>query len=193
VIKGNAAYKGVYRDPPPYADHLADAHPVNQAWQWWLNESSSDAEEHGLIRDLDRARSLVETYKQYLGETLDVIELCIDDEEPAGGGVLLGYDIELGFYNSLLWDGVRVCADEDAFGGYSPDLRTTFANLRPLSCLVEIYFQPRLNENGLFGESDTAKHFVECINSIESFVPDYFEQPPHEWQVIAVYSVAQRA
>jgi hypothetical protein len=188
-------YRGSFRSGPCYPEEFAkrfdDEHAAVMLFDWWLDESAHDQEANGLVRNLDRAKELVRTYALYNLQELEIIEITLNDEVSVLGGEFLGFDLSLGFGDSLLWltDGLAICTDYS--GWYDHREAQILHQLHPLMCLIEHHFRPLLNTQGLLPDYQTARQCWNCINALEQFVPDVFDWGgPHMWKIIGLYKIA---
>jgi hypothetical protein len=189
------SYRGTFRSEPCYPEGFAksvgDEHPTVKLFDWWFDESAHDQEANGLIRSLDKAKELVRTYAQYNLQELEIIEITLNDEVSVLGGEFLGFDLSLGFGDSLLYmtGGLALC--HDYTGWHDPREAQILHQLHPLMCLLEEHFKPLLNTQGLLPDYQIARQCWNCINAIEQFVPDVFDWGgPHKWEIIGLYRIA---
>ncbi len=188
---GNLNYRGTDRTELRYCDNFDEHHPVNQAFLWWVH-NSDDAEQRGggLLHDLDKAHELVRIYKQYANQDFEIIEITNDEEMPQAGEKFLGFDISVGYISSLLWNGLRICHKaEDVVNDWDPERGAISRRIRPLVCLIEEHFRPKLNANGLFADYETARFCLDCWISIEGLVPGAYEHRGKDFEILGLYKV----
>ena len=184
----NGSYKGTYRDRPHYADEFPDDHPVNQAFFWSIQKDPRLSEEEvelDAMRNLTKAKGLIATYKWHTGEEFDLVEVTRGNEQPEAGGEFLGFDLSRGIFNSLLWYGLEVCYQQP--GAWDAEREDILRLIQPLVCLVEAYYKPRLNANGLF---EDAQSCLDCMTSIQTIGPDWFESGENNFEVVGIYKIS---
>lgn len=188
IPKKRPVYRGTYRDRPYYCDQFGEDHEVNRAFFWFIqNGREETANDLDIVQDLGRAREIAAVYKRYAGQEFEVIEVTLENEEPSAGEQFLGYDLSRGFFNSLLWYGLDICYDR--MGGWDSERADLLRVIQPLVCLVEHYFKPRLNANGLFDDYKTAKWCLDCMTSIQTICPDWFESGENNFEVVCLHKV----
>lgn len=181
-------YRGTYRDRPYYCDQLGEDHEVNKAFFWFIESGREHADSDlDFVSDLSKATSLVLAYNCYSGKEFDLVEAIIGDEKPLAGEEFLGYDLSRGFFNSLLWYGLDICYRQTA--GWDSAREDLLRLIQPLVCLVERYFKPKLNANGLFDDYSTARWCLECMTSIQTICPDWFESGENNYEVVGLHRV----
>lgn len=175
--EGNPSYRGTYRAHPYYCDQFPESHEVNQVFLWFIEEGG----ELGVVHDMEKARNLVELYRKCTGEQFEVVEVTTERDPPFVGTDFLGFDLSCGFNNSLLWWGL----DLQRQGHQMKDNERV---LNPLLRLVEEFFRPKLNSNGLFADCDTAAFCLECMTALQKIRPGLFEGNG-EYEVVGVYKL----
>jgi hypothetical protein len=51
------------------------------------------------------------------------------------------------------------------------------------------YFQPKLNENGLFNRFDTAELYLSLVNSLQKLHPGFWENDNVEFDIVGVWRI----
>lgn len=176
------SYRGTLRAHPYHVDRLPDSHPVNQAFFWYCEEGG----ELGAVHNLARARDLVHLYAAlWPPQRFEIIEVTAERAEPMVGSSFLGFDISSGFGDSLLASGLELVR-LPLLDTFSPE-RKTF--LLPLLEVVQRFFQPKLNELGLFPRFEDAEFYLHCLRSIGRVEPGLFEEQAIIYKIIGVWKV----
>ncbi len=152
-------YRGTYREEPTFQDGLPETALINQGFLAYLQYYTDDK-----VVSKEQAIALAKLYQER-GHIFEVVgyEVCqteerMDENEVA---LLLGYDINIGLNWSLLFQGLT--------------WKTFLPPQGPLLQLIERYFKPRLNANGLFGCFSDAQFFTDVIKSYSEVFPGSFE------------------
>lgn len=170
-------YRGVDRHTPSYIAEVADSHASNQLFYW-----STERYNNGYLDDLSKAKELVQAYSELSTPQLfEIVEITHEKEEPAlRYSQFLGFDIA-SFSYSVLSEGMHYCSST------KPD----FA--QPLLCLMEKYFKPKLNQNFLFSDYDTASDCLECMKTLHQLAPQLelweMHDPIFKLRVTGVYLI----
>ena len=178
----SGTYKGTFRAHPSYHSELPRDHAVNQAFYRFLELGG----ESGVIHDLEQARNIVSQYSHVDPPIqFSIVEAVSPLAAPILGRQFLGIDLSCGLGNSLLsWGLVLSSSAIDVEGD------SIVATIEPLLRLIERYFKPLLNVNGLFDKADDAAFCLECMLSLQSLVPNLFENDEHSgFQPISLYLV----
>ncbi|MCG3136726.1 MAG: hypothetical protein HJJLKODD_00562 [Phycisphaerae bacterium] len=178
--KQNIIYRGTSRSTPYHCDHMPNTHDANQAFIWFIENS----DESTIVHDLQRAKELVASYQKLNPpHYFEIIEICRFGSEPTVDSKLLGYDLSLHAYSSLLERGLN-------FKEQSND--KSLSHVHPLLKLIQSQFQPLLNKNGLFSDFSTAKWCLDCMILAQQIHPNLWE---HEncldfFEVVSLYLVS---
>ena len=178
----NSMYRGTDRTAPFYNDKLDENHKVNQAFLWYCAEGG----EFGIVSDLTKAEDLVNLYYQLTPpQYFEVVELTEKNQPPVTKGVFLGFDLSAGFNYSLLsW---KLEFDQYIPAGLPEN--DLFFTLKPLLYLIKDFFQPKLNENGLFNDYDTAAFCLECMMTLQKLRPGLWENEDIEFEIVGLWKV----
>ena len=172
-------YMGTDRGWPAPVPHLGRDARVNQLWDWYVGYEGdcppASPDNRALAKELLQEYGKLDMFYQLLELAPDAAAL----EE----GRFIGYDVSFrGVGDSLLSWGLtfhRRVGDEDE------------GIPRAITLLVERYFQPRVNECGLFDDRDTAVFFLEVARAMDRIEPGYLESRLDEYQVVAIGVVAE--
>lgn len=214
---GNPSYRGTDRksliggvDDPSWPEQIKELRrgyfeKMEHVWDRYHSgldinpELKEDIDRLGMrpnvVYDLETARELTNTYKDVLGQEYMILEVTLGDAAPEIGGRLLGFDISVGYDESSIWGSLEpVHPDERRI----TDIYTTRELLMrayTLDLLIWKYFDPLLNENGLFDDFETASFFRDCIKAVPYIAPELYEpeetseNPGWEWEVLGLYVV----
>lgn len=175
-------YRGTDRATPTYCVELPAEHPANQAFFWYTNESYPD----GAVYDRIAAERLIHTYASLESpQCFELIEAVQGQETPTLGQEQLGYDVVHQYHYSLLsWGLVLV-------GEPAPSLPDDdrYWQLVPLLRLIQQFFQPRLNQHGLFDDPETAQFFLDCMLATQAVRPALWEHEEVKFQVVGLWKV----
>ncbi len=183
-VPDNSDYRGVERTTPSgrYLDYIDERHPVSEMFFWHVYAVN----EFGILQSPANATRLIKSY-----QTLDtpihfeLIEITEEGENPSAGTEFLGYDLASNFNLSLLTGGLRVC-DLPLIKTPSEDIIFV---IMPLLCLVERFFRPQLNSNGLFDSAETANYCLECLIALQKIRPNLFENDQFIFNTIGIWKV----
>jgi hypothetical protein len=156
-------YRGICRCGPAYADELPEDHPINRAFLEYVQG-------HGQrLETREAALRLGEAFRQ-AGRPCDIVQIDLASSEPkelVPG--LLGYDIaQNGWYSLLSW-------------GFQEDRTApTSGPWAPIFHLINTYFRPLLNENGLFATWSDARFFLDIVEAVSTLAPGTWESEGHE-------------
>src|SRR5690606_6024399 len=176
-------FRGTGRSRPRYQEALDKTHPANESFLWYSREMHEMGED-ALVYDLEKARLLVTRYRQLSPpQFFEIIELTFEDTPPGVSEELLGYDVS-DSYNSLLELHLSSPALEN------PEQQDEgFRRIVPLLELLKRYFQPLLNENGLFETYEIANFCLDCMMALQTLRPGLYEDETHEFFVIGLWRV----
>ncbi len=169
----NGQYLGTARWEPTHIEK-PEAGEVNNLWNWYIYSITED----GTLRlsDLDKAKNLVNEYRKW-GEEYQIIEVASFANE-LQIGQFIGYDLSYGVGLSLLSWGLTF------YNRLEKDPKKD--KTRPITLLIERYFQPLLNDNGLFNDLETVKFLHEVLCAFQQFEPNAFESHLEEFKPIAL-------
>jgi hypothetical protein len=182
LVNGSQIYRGVERDIPSYVDGLPENHPVN-IFYWELVEQR---DRYFLLADVDDAFKVIKLYgfldtPQYF----DVVEITCDEDAPESKKhEFLGYDIVCDFSVSTLAQGFSTSKFVKSAAFTEKD-----HNLVPIIQLLEYYFTPLLNQNGLFNRYEDAKYCLKVQMSIQEIRPGLYEDKTCVFQVVGLWKV----
>ncbi len=171
-------YLGTDRNGPWYVEQVGPEARVNQLHDWYYARYLS--EELLSEKDLEMARELVVEYAK-LGIFYQLLELA-PDAAALEQGRFIGYDVSFrGVGDSLLSWGLTLHRRPTDRPEILP---------RAITLLVERYFQPRLNESGLFDDRETAAFLLDVARAMNQVEPGCLETGLEEYHVVAVGVVA---
>jgi hypothetical protein len=183
VIKGKfgyqpEGYRGTDRERPYYRDDLAPNDSVNQAFLWYIDEGG----ESGLVHDLDRALKLAQAYRDGQPPQLfEVVEVTISDQQPEGGGSLIGYEVSAGYASSAV---MPFLAEKSAA---NLSVVSSAEIVDPLLRLMQQHFRPLLNSHYLFDDYAVAAHFFDCVVATARISPRSWLNRWHEYEVVGLW------
>lgn len=198
-VVGDPRYRGVFRTTsstpnisklaPTTASELSEA--VEQLDWSGEPEWEPTGENPDVLHSLKLAKELAQIYKRYLYMDLEIVEVTIGQERPDVGTQLLGFDVALDFYDTLL---KGILGDERAAHMHVPwdaEQEALLNRARPLYVLIEIYFRSKLNENALFDDYTTAKLYLDCVLAMQSFAPALYPERFYRegYKVYGLYKV----
>jgi hypothetical protein len=173
----NPKYRGTYRRQPYHFDSLPEDHLYNKMFHSYLEEGG----ETGVIHDLAKATALTKVLNASLQEEeFEVIAMTVGKDCPDTNGEFLGFDLSHGFSNSLLWWGLK------------PQSSRNYSYIGVLCDLLYEFFSPRLNQDGLFSDFETASFCLQSMVALQSFHDALFEGGSlEEFRIVSVYLVSQ--
>ena len=154
-------YRGTARPSPYHGDNFPEVHELNQAFRWHIDEGG----ESGIVQNLSKAMSLVDTYRRYgVQPDLEVVEVTDAGETPEVGKILLGYDLSAGYHNSLI-------------SGFSAPVSTSVGQgaIDRLAALVYLEVNRHLNGVGLFPNQEVAARCLDYFQAVREIEPNYYE------------------
>ena len=166
-------YSGTYRKRVTYSEKFNDEHPVNRMFFAYLKSK----DKYDLMDNLELAKEIAEIQRKFTGIEYQVIQVEVVNEymKINNENKFLGYDISSGVYLSYLHGGLNICESE-------------VGKMYPIMCLLERYFKPTLNQNGLFDEYKIAKFFLECIKNVNILQANFWDDPS-EYEIIYLSKV----
>lgn len=193
---GNPQYRGTYRENPYPDRHFGKDHPVTEAYNLYLYDGGrrdgSDAEDFGIVTDVETARTACRAFNELAGEHYDIVELTVGDESPSVGGEFLGFDVSYKFGHSMLWQGIHMCPTDQIILHFQGEEREKVETIiAPLACLIDEHFRPQLNANGLFDSYETAKRCLDCMFAIDKLHPDWYQDMSGGYEVVGLYKVSE--
>lgn len=176
-------YRGTYRAHPYHCDALPDSHPANRLFFWFVQEGG----ELGIVHSLENARQLVRAYGRLdPPQNFDLVEVVQRGETPCVGTQWIGIDLSSDFNYSLLSWGLR--GEEYVPSEWQPP--ESYKRVLPLVRLVEYYFRPRLNHNGLFDSEEEAAFCLDCMTSLQNCCPNLWEHEDMAFECVWLYLVS---
>lgn len=171
------SYRGTYRAEPSYCEDLGEDHPVNQICRWHMEEGG----QIGVVHDLKKAQQLVTLYRNLRPpQKYDLLEVIRGEVPPAG--TLLGYDLSSMLHYSLLSWGLRLVECSSI-----TDVATRKV-VGPIAELIERFFRPRLNPNGLFDDYATAKFCLDTMMALQAVHPNLWEDDKANFEIVGLCS-----
>lgn len=173
-------YRGIVRETPGPLDDLPE--PVSSVYWQYIEQLS----ENSYIENIDFAKKLVSIYNSLNPpQSFEIIEITHIKEDPKCNPVeLLGFDIACAYSISILSWGLEI----DNISSNSP-YEELDIKLLPLYRLVKHYFQPLLNQNGLFDNSSLASECLEVLMSLQAIRPNLWEDENCSFQVWGLWKV----
>lgn len=166
-------YLGTERLEPTYIER-PNAIEINKLWDWYIHSKTED--ETLRLSDLDKAWTLIKEYRKW-GLEYQLLEAA-PTAEGLQIGRFIGYDLSVGHGSSMLSWGMTY------HNRLEKDPKKD--KLRPITLLTERYFQPKLNEYGLFSDLETVTFLFDVLCAIQRFHPDYFESNLEEFEPVAL-------
>ncbi|HVF98635.1 MAG TPA: hypothetical protein VND68_02245 [Chloroflexia bacterium] len=193
---GNPHYRGTYRESPYSDRRFGKDHPVTHAYNLYLYDGGrrdgSDAEDFGIVTNVETARTVCKVFRELNGQHYDIVELTADDASPSVGGEFLGFDVSYKFGHSMLWQGINMCpADGISRDFKGEDWEKVETIIAPLACLIDEHFRPQLNLDGLFDSYETAQRFLDCMNAIHKLHPEWCADMSGGYEVVGLYKVSE--
>ena len=170
-------YKGTDRSSPLYIERFPHEHPVNQIVLSFAQEG-----EGKFATDIEQAVELIRLYRMYNDEEFELIETVHVGEAATMPGDFLGWDVSLFFGESHIWNGI--CRSSSNYEAIADSLPWGEEASR-FTRLMDLYFTPRLNQNGLFDLYEDAVFYRDCHDSIQSLQPGCFEYG--EFEILGIY------
>ena len=145
---------------------------------------SDEGGESGIVQDIKKAQTLVETYRRYgVQMDLEVLEVTDEGETPVAGKGFLGFDLSAGYHNSLI-------------SGFSSPVNFTQAQSPPagkrgidrLAALVHLEVGRNLNGVGLFSNHDIAARCLDYFQAVIEIDSNYYEIG--NYNVVGLYLIS---
>ncbi|SRR6266436_2059750 len=193
----NLRYRGTYRAHPTYCDALPESHEINEHFFWFIEEGG----ESGVVHDLTKASRYVELLNAHLIEFnppfthFEIVEACGGGESSQSRGQLLGFDLSAGYNNSLLWWGLETEAKVALSEVQTVDASRVGIFPEPileLYNLVQRFYAPHLNQNGLFQTPEVASQCLRSMDALQQLAPNLYEGNDLQanYSVVGVYLVS---
>ena len=177
VIYGNPTYRGTERIDPYYVSSLDIEHPVNQAFLRYASRVGIYD-----LDDIDELQNVIKLYDQLIPpEHYEFVEITEADESPKICTNLLGFDLVHLFHQSLLSSGMH-------FSEKHPRTTDLDKLAYPLLCLIESFFQPQLNNFGLFTTLHDAEFCLECMMAVQALRPNLWEAEEDRFRVVGIWT-----
>lgn len=176
------AYRGTDRMTPFYCERLAPDDEPNRLFFWYCSEGG----ELGVVHNFEKAKELVTVYRHLdPPQDFEIVEVVTGNSSPQSTGEFLGFDLSAGYSFSLLSWGL------DLDQKLSQELLDDNARqvLFPLLLLIKSFFQPQLNNNGLFNDYDTANFCLACMMALQKIYPGLWENEQVEFEVIGLWKL----
>jgi hypothetical protein len=167
-------YRGINRGGPVYPEHLPESHPVHGAWKEYIEDYRQQLPTKELAVRLG-------TEFQRAGMRYDLVHIeAMPDAPLEPVSELLGYDIaQYGSYSLLSWG-----LHWDSAVSLPPPPKAA------LFRLIEAYYRPLLNDNGLFARWSDARFFLDVVDAISTLAPGTWESPGHEqFEIVQLVTV----
>ena len=172
------SYRGTYREMINYQDAFPEDHEVNKAFFRHIEESSKLR----VLPDLEVAKKYVELFHRFVPEKHFEVVAVHTGPDPTQSGEFLGYDVSSRLHLSYLSEGLEICPDDGRVSGLSG------IDVAPVLCLVERYFKPHLNVNGLFEDYEIASFLLRFVTSMDKLAPNLWDNPS-TYEVIGLWKV----
>ena len=177
-------YRGVDRENLAYVtvDVSREAHQL-----FW--ESVNVWGDSFVISDLSFCRHAVQAYARLDPPQLyEIVEITTENQGPTlAGSEFLGFDIACVYRISTLSWGLELDRDP-AQNIARNDLVWV---MRPLFRLIQAYFQPRLNKNGLFADYEVASFCLDAMMALQAIRPHLWESDSCKFEVVGLWRVEQ--
>ena len=139
-----------------------------------------------MIHDLEKAKAMAAAYALACPDQhYEIVEATYDSPPETQSNQLLGYDLSAGYGFSLLSWGLDI--------GRKPvdDLPSDdpLRILQPLICLVREFFQPQLNESGLFDDQEMANFCLRCMMALQQVRPSLWEDEEVVFELVGLWKV----
>jgi hypothetical protein len=130
---------------------------------WFLEEGG----ELGAVRDVSKALRFAELWNARLREKdrFEVVEVTDGSTRPQSNGKFIGFDLSAGYNNSLLSSGLK------QFLG----VNRLAEPVRELCDLMNRYYAPQLNGQGLFQTLEIASLCLRSMIALQDLSPNLFE------------------
>lgn len=171
VVGGNPQYRGIYRMSPTHAGEGSEYAKANESFF----RSIEAQDEQYAVQDLQVLHELVHHYDNLNpSQKFEIIRVLESDEQPDNTEKFLGYDLGTTYHYSLLYFGLDFKEIQDGKA------------VSVLLKLIKEYFQPQLNQYGLFEDLSEAQFCLDCMMALQSFRPGLFENEEVIFEVIGV-------
>lgn len=165
----NPVYRGTFRAGPAPYDAYGNDHPVNVAFRIYL-----ESQDEGVLYDFEVARSVCDAFCE-AGEQFEVVEALSDIASVHVGERLLGFDISLGLYFSLLSWGLQNIA-------FAPVPH----HIDVLTSILYDLFRPQLNKYGLFNTRSVAERCLSAMKALQTIYPGLYENSLEAFEVVGL-------
>jgi hypothetical protein len=171
----NPAYRGTDQTWPTYCDSVPADHEINRLFMWYVEPNGG-----GPVHDLERALRYAQLCNIYFpAQHFEVVEVTRGAAPPETRGNFAGFDLSNGGLSLLCW------------GFETPDVSKLPEPINTLSLLLDRFFEPQLNENGLFQTIDVASFCLRSMNSLQNLRPGLYESEHpsdlREYEVMGIY------
>jgi len=176
----NPRYRGTYRAHPTYCDAVPESHEINKHFFWFLEEGG----ESGVVHDLTKASRYAELLNAHLTAfnppftRFEIVEACDGGESSQSRGQLLGYDLSADYNNSLLSWGLETETKVAPSGDQTVDPSrggTLPEPIQELYTLIQQFYAPQLNQNGLFHTPEVASQCLRSMDALQQLAPNLYE------------------
>lgn len=177
-------YRGVERPTVSYVAEVTDEHEANQTFYKYLHL----ANEQGVLQDLQACREWVEVYKRLTPPlNFEIVELTTFNQAPISPvHQFLGFDIACVYRISLLSWGLEFNTTAGEKMECGNEIRDP---ILPLLQLIEAYFKPQLNKNGLFDTCDAASFCLKVMLALQDMRPNLWEGDDCKFEVLGLWLV----
>jgi hypothetical protein len=177
----NPLYRGTYRSHPTYCDEVPDSHEINKLFFWFLEEGG----ELGVVQDISKALRFAELWNARLPEQarFEVVEVTDQNIHPEDSGRFIGFDLSVGYNNSLLPAGLK----------QFPAANRLAEPVRELCDLMSRHYAPQLNSQGLFPTLGVASLCLRSMTALQDLSPDLFEGGNlRDFRPVGMYAVDRK-
>lgn len=170
-------FRGISRPEPFYIKRLGENHALNQAVNWYIENS----DERGFHEDYAKCLNLVEQYARLDSpHCFELIEITLNNSSPMRATEFLGYDLVHLYKNSLLECGLSF---DHLTYAKDPSLSTIIS----LFHLIEALFKPQLNRHGLFDNYEVARFCLHMILTVQKNHPRTSRESDEQYHVLGLY------
>ena len=180
---GTPVYRGTERSEPYYVDTQDADQPINLAFLRYTKIRYSNYEYNTqTIFDLHQ---IINLYRQLNPPQIyELVEVTENTEASIVCTAFLGFDISYLFDDSLLHNRLSICQDM-LFNENIDKI------IHPLKCLVENYFQPRLNKDGLFSNYTDANFCLECMMALQGIRRNLWAASDELYRVVGIWTTPE--
>jgi hypothetical protein len=164
AVPFNPGYRGTDRFSPYYDDQYEENHEFNQNFLSYVDSTG----EGGAFFNRDEAQSFLDRFDKYQPDKYELIKVS-KSKQLGTENEFLGYDISYRYKLSQLSGGLSFTFSSN---------EESHKNVRyPLLRVMQAYFRPLLNVNGLFDDYQVAQLCLDYMRAYEHVFPNAFDDP----------------